>query len=81
MQTPANQNKHQTVAIGYLKEMRPAIRRVGMTTAEPLYIGAVLHKDPDWSKLPADTPRLVRLLLTRCLAKDRRQRLQELLLR
>jgi serine/threonine protein kinase len=27
-------------------------------------IGAVLHKDPDWSKLPADTPRLVRLLLT-----------------
>ena len=37
---------------------------------------AVAKDDPDWSKLPATTPAAVRNLLRRCLAKDRRQRLQ-----
>jgi serine/threonine protein kinase len=39
-------------------------------------IGAILHKDPNWSRLPADTPSVVQLLLRRCLTKDRRRRLQ-----
>lgn len=39
-------------------------------------IGAILHKEPDWSLLPPSTPPTVRLLLRRCLTKDCRQRLQ-----
>ena len=35
----------------------------------------VLTKEPDWSALPADTPASIRTLLRRCLAKDRKQRL------
>ena len=41
-------------------------------------LGAILHKDPDWSKLPPDTPPSVQLLLRRCLNKDRRRRLQDI---
>ncbi len=40
-------------------------------------IGAILHKDPDWSLLPADTPPTVRLLLRRCLAKNPDRRLHD----
>jgi eukaryotic-like serine/threonine-protein kinase len=36
----------------------------------------VIMKDPDWSLLPATLPQRLRLLLSRCLTKDRRQRLQ-----
>ena len=36
----------------------------------------VIKEDPDWKKLPASTPRRIRELLERCLAKDPRQRLQ-----
>jgi eukaryotic-like serine/threonine-protein kinase len=39
-------------------------------------LAAVVKDEPDWSKLPATTPVAVRNLLRRCLAKDRRQRLQ-----
>ena len=45
----------------------------GATPAETL--GAILHKTPDWSLLPADTPSSIRALLRRCLARDRAQRL------
>jgi serine/threonine-protein kinase len=38
-------------------------------------LAAVLKSDPDWSKLPADTPAQLRRLLRRCLEKDRRKRL------
>ena len=38
-------------------------------------IGAVLHAEPDWSALPADTPAAAQLLLRRCLTKDPRRRL------
>ena len=38
-------------------------------------IAAILHTEPDWSSLPRDTPPTVRLLLRRCLAKERRKRL------
>ena len=41
-------------------------------------IGAILHTEPDWGRLPADTPPAVRRLLRRCLAKDARQRLHHI---
>ncbi|HXT69634.1 MAG TPA: protein kinase [Vicinamibacterales bacterium] len=41
-------------------------------------IAAVVTKDPDWSRLPADTPRAIRKLLVRCLQKDPRQRLHDI---
>ena len=39
-------------------------------------LASVLKVEPDWSRLPADTPPAIRRLLRRCLTKDRRQRLQ-----
>ena len=39
-------------------------------------IVAVVSKEPDWSALPAATPAGLRRLLTRCLKKDARARLQ-----
>jgi serine/threonine-protein kinase len=41
-------------------------------------IGAILHKQPDWSLLPAETPPAIRLCLSRCLAKDRKRRLRDI---
>ena len=38
-------------------------------------IGKTLHKEPEWDQLPADLPPRLSLLLRRCLAKDRKQRL------
>ena len=57
-----------------------------MLTGRPCFPGdsvtdvlaAVVKSDPDWAALPADTPRRVRDLLNRCLAKDRRQRLHDI---
>ena len=40
-------------------------------------IAAVVTGDPDWSRLPAETPRSIRRLLARCLQKDSRQRLHD----
>jgi serine/threonine-protein kinase len=39
-------------------------------------LASVLKDEPDWSALPGDTPPAIRLLLRRCLTKDRKQRLQ-----
>jgi eukaryotic-like serine/threonine-protein kinase len=55
-----------------------------MLTGKPLFAGetvadtlaAVLRDDIDWTSLPADTPDRVRRLLTRCLHRDMKQRLQ-----
>jgi serine/threonine protein kinase/Tol biopolymer transport system component len=38
-------------------------------------LGAVIHKNADWTALPPDTPAAIRRLLTRCLQKDRAQRI------
>src|SRR5262245_5380730 len=38
-------------------------------------LGAVARLEPDWSALPGDVPTPLRLLLQRCLTKDRRRRL------
>lgn len=41
-------------------------------------IDAILHKDPDWSCLPANTPQRIRELLERCLQKLPADRLRDL---
>lgn len=41
-------------------------------------LGAILHREPNWSMLPVATPRRVRELLTNCLAKDRKNRLHDI---
>jgi len=40
-------------------------------------LAAVVRAEPDWSKLPRETPPAIRTLLKRCLRKDRQQRLQD----
>jgi len=41
-------------------------------------LGAILHREPEWSALPTATPCRVRELLSHCLAKDRRNRLRDI---
>ncbi len=45
----------------------------GETTTDIL--AAIVHEEPEWERLPAETPQAVRRLLRRCLAKDVRHRL------
>jgi serine/threonine-protein kinase len=40
-------------------------------------LGFILAKEPDWDRLPADTPSSIRRLLHRCLKKDRAERLRD----
>ena len=40
-------------------------------------LAAVVRAEPDWTRLPEATPQTIRLLLRRCLRKDRRQRFQD----
>ncbi len=40
-------------------------------------MGAIMHKDPDWSLLPPNTPPTIQLLLRRLLTKDRKRRLHD----
>lgn len=39
-------------------------------------LGALLHREIDWSKLPTTTPPTIQLLLRKCLTRDRKRRLQ-----
>ena len=39
-------------------------------------LASVLKLEPDWNRLPSNTPSAIRKLLHRCLTKDRKQRLQ-----
>jgi eukaryotic-like serine/threonine-protein kinase len=48
----------------------------GKTTTDTL--ARVLERDPDETRLPADTPVSVRRLIRRCLEKDRRRRLHHI---
>ena len=41
-------------------------------------LGAIVHKEPAWSLLPAGTPDRLRRLLVRCLTKDQKQRLHSM---
>jgi serine/threonine-protein kinase len=47
---------------------------LGNTT--PDVLEAVVKSEPDWSKLPPQTSPAIRNLLSRCLTKDRKERLQ-----
>jgi serine/threonine protein kinase/Tol biopolymer transport system component len=40
-------------------------------------LAAVVRAEPDWNRLPESTPQSIRLLLRRCLRKDRRQRFHD----
>jgi serine/threonine-protein kinase len=48
----------------------------GDTSSE--IIACVLKSEPDWTRLPSETPENVRRLLRRCLRKDRKHRLQNI---
>jgi serine/threonine protein kinase/Tol biopolymer transport system component len=41
-------------------------------------LGAILHREPNWTLLPPGTPSRVRELLSHCLAKDRKSRLHDI---
>ena len=41
-------------------------------------IAAVVRGEPDWNALPADVPEQIRLLVKRCLEKDRRARIGDI---
>ena len=41
-------------------------------------LAKILEGEPDWSSLPQDTPPTIHLLLRKCLAKDRKRRLQHI---
>ena len=41
-------------------------------------MASVLKSDPDWARLPAVTPPVIRRLLLRCLAKDRKSRIPDM---
>ena len=41
-------------------------------------IAAIVRGEPDWNALPGDTPPHIRLLLKRCLEKDRRARIADI---
>lgn len=41
-------------------------------------LSAVLHREPDWTELPPQTPVRVRELLKRCLEKDAKNRLRDI---
>jgi Tol biopolymer transport system component len=41
-------------------------------------VGAVIHKDPDWSALPTSLSPALRMIIERCLQKDPRQRFRDM---
>ncbi len=41
-------------------------------------LASVLRQDPEWSRLPRETPAAVRLLLRRCLERDPKKRLRDI---
>ena len=53
-------------------------KRVFQGEDASITLASVLKSDPDWERLPGDTPRRLRQLLRRCLSKDPRQRLHDI---
>lgn len=53
---------------------RPAFARLSDADS----ITAILSEEPDWERLPADAPPVVRDVLMRCLQKDPRNRLRDI---
>jgi hypothetical protein len=48
----------------------------GETVSDTLAL--ILKGEPDWTKLPSNTPTMIRILLCRCLQKDPRKRLHDI---
>jgi Tol biopolymer transport system component/tRNA A-37 threonylcarbamoyl transferase component Bud32 len=59
-----------------LFEMLAGTRAFGGETVTDI-LAAVIRAEPDWNKLPPDTPRAIRRLLRRCLSKDPERRLHD----
>jgi Tol biopolymer transport system component len=59
-----------------LYEMLTGSAAFGGETAGDI-LAAVLRGEPDWNRLPPDTPEGIHRLLRRCLKKDPRERLQD----
>jgi serine/threonine-protein kinase len=59
-----------------LYEMLTGRAPFGHATAADTVV-AILHQEPDWTALPAETTPAIRLLLERCLRKDARSRLRD----
>ena len=53
-------------------------KRVFQGEDASITLASVLKSDPDWERLPGDTPRKLQELLRRCLSKDPRQRLHDI---
>jgi serine/threonine-protein kinase len=60
-----------------LFEMLAGARPFAGTTITDV-LTAILSTDPDWTRLPATTPRALERLVRRCLEKDPRQRLRDI---
>ena len=58
-------------------EMLSGHRVFGGDTASDR-LARILERDPDWERLPAETPRSIHTLLRRCLAKDPKKRLHDM---
>jgi serine/threonine-protein kinase len=65
-------------AFGCLLYEMLAGRRAFAGNSVPEILAVVLRDEPDWSRLPDETPDLVRRLLQRCLRKDPHDRLQDI---
>jgi eukaryotic-like serine/threonine-protein kinase len=44
----------------------------------PETIGAVIHKEPDWTQFPVGIPAMLRLTIERCLEKDPKRRFRDI---
>jgi Tol biopolymer transport system component/predicted Ser/Thr protein kinase len=60
-----------------LYEMLTGVAPFAGETASDM-IAAILEREPDWSKLPARTPRRIVELLHKCLEKDQSRRLRDI---
>jgi hypothetical protein len=58
--------------------MGPIVRRRTRAAYHTEILGRVLETEPDWTRLPAQTPEGIRNLLGRCLRKERRSRLHDI---
>ena len=63
------------MARGGAKRSPVAAAQSAKSLARPAALAAVATKEPDWKRLPTDTPPRIRNLLERCLAKEQAQRL------